>query len=48
MKMRWFYQDFHINPGERAVENIEVNRDRTAVKIIFIFFLTEKKRERRE
>jgi hypothetical protein len=22
---------------ERAVENIEINRDRTAVKIIFIF-----------
>jgi hypothetical protein len=36
-----------INPGERAVENIEVKKDRTAVKII-LFFLNRKKRESRE
>jgi hypothetical protein len=40
----YFRRRFEIKPGERAVENIEVKRARTAVKIIFIFFLTEKKK----
>jgi hypothetical protein len=41
----YFRRRFEINPGERAVENIEENRERTAVKIIFF---SNRKKERRE
>lgn len=43
-----FLKGKKLEPGERAVENIEENRDRTAEKIIFIFFLSEKKERGRE
>jgi len=40
----YFRRRFEIKPGERAVENTEINRDRIAVNII-LFLYRKKKRE---